>query len=130
MDLLAQTEPLNLDTIENEALPGFKFAGGSIGDIVSALIPYIFFGAGVALLAYIILGGYTMMTSRGDAKALAAGKDKVTHGLIGFVIVFTAFWIVQLIGRILGLTDITNIFGGGGNPPPVFCLPGQICPQP
>lgn len=98
----------NLDTIQGSALPGFGFT--TIGDIITKAVPLLLFFAGIGLLLYIILGGFALMTSRGDPKAIAAGKEKITHGLIGFTLVFTSFWIVQLIGILLGLTDITAIF--------------------
>ncbi len=50
------------------------------------------------------------MTSGGDPKAVQSAKSKITNALIGFVIVFAAYWIVQLIASILGLEAITNIF--------------------
>ncbi len=101
---------LNLNAIQQGAMPNFKFTGGTIGSVVVGALPYIFFFAGLALLVYIILGGYRLMFSQGDPKAIAEGKAKVTAALIGFIIIFTAFWIVQLAGSILGLQQITNTF--------------------
>ena len=117
-EVFAQDQ-LDLNEIQSQGLPGFRFT--TIGSVITAAIPYIFFFAGVALLLYIIMGGYTLMTSRGDQKAIAAGKERITHGLIGFIIVFTAFWVVQLVGNLLGLPDFNSIFGGQGPglPPPV-----------
>ncbi len=91
---------------------GFNFAGGNIGDIVSSLLNYAFTFAGIGLLIYFILGGFQLFTSGGDQKKVAEGKSTITNALIGFVIVFVAFWIVQLFGNILGLQPII----GGGAP--------------
>jgi len=98
---------------------GFKFGGGgppderlslSIGGLISAFLPYLFAGAGLLLLLYFIYGGLSLMLSRGDPKAVQSAKDKITSAVIGFVIVFASYWIVQIIGRILGIEAITNIF--------------------
>ena len=104
--LLAQ----KLDDIQTGAL------GNSIPTDIAGLIgrtlPYIFGAAGIALLIYLILGGFQMMTSRGDPKAAQSAQAKITNALIGFVIIIIAFFIVQLFGQLLGLqnTSFGQIF--------------------
>ena len=83
----------------------------TLGGIVGALIPYIFAAAGLLLLLYLLYGGFQLMVSGGDPKKIQSGKEKITGGLIGFIIVFLAFWIVQIIARLLGIQAIINIFG-------------------
>lgn len=101
---------LGLDEIQVEAMPGFKFAGGSIGDIVSGLVVYLFPLAGLLLLLYLLFGGLQMMTSAGDPKKMEGAKQKLTNALIGFIIVFTSYWIVQIVGKVLGIEIISEIF--------------------
>lgn len=86
------------------------FVGGSIGDIVSAFLPYIYSIAGIALLLMLLAGGFQLMTSGGDPKGVEAGKQKITNALIGIIIVFASFWIVQVVGRILGIEIFKGIF--------------------
>lgn len=130
MDKLAQAPDFN--TI-NQGLEGFKFKDASIGQIVTAILPYIFFVAGVALLLFFIFAGYRMMFSGGDPKAMADAKSKMTYAVIGFVIVFMAYWIAGFIGQFLGLSDFNTMFGGLNSAPsaPVscysFCSSGQRC---
>ena len=103
----------DLEKIQSEAFPDFTFLGeqGTIGNIVSEFIKYLFPLAGILLLLYLLLGGFSLMTSGGDPKAVQGAKSKITNALIGFVIIFAAYWIVQLVASILGLEAITNIFG-------------------
>lgn len=112
MNSLAQTTP-DFKQIETEGLgPGFNFSGAStIADIISAALPYIFFFAGILLLVYFIIGGYKFMFSAGDPKKVAEGKGTLTNALIGFIVVFTAFWLVQIFGKFLGLQGIGTVFG-------------------
>jgi len=51
------------------------------------------------------------MFSGGNPQAIAQGKSKVTNAIVGFIIVFTAFWIVQGMAIVLGLADLVTIFG-------------------
>ncbi len=110
-----------LDKIQTEAFkqlppPGPLFnVGATIGDIISMAIPYIFIIAGMLLLVYLIFGGLQLMLSQGDPKAAGAAKAHITNALIGFFIIFIAFWVVQIFGLVLGLQGITNIFGSGSN---------------
>ena len=87
-----------------EGLEDFTFEGGDIGDIINALVPYIFALAGLALLLILILGGFELMTSAGDPKKMESAKGKLTNAVIGFIIIFIAFWLVQILEVIFGLT--------------------------
>ncbi|OGV89601.1 hypothetical protein A2Z41_02635 [Microgenomates group bacterium RBG_19FT_COMBO_39_10] len=89
-------EPINDPT-------GFKFASGNIGNIINALVPYIFALAGLALLLVLILAGFEMMTSAGDPKKMESAKGRLTGAVIGFVIIFVAYWLVQILEVIFGL---------------------------
>ena len=81
-----------------------------IGDIISTALKFVFPAAGILLLFYLIIGGFSLMSSGGDPKAMQGAKGKITSALIGFVIIFAAYWIVQIVGIILGLEDVRNIF--------------------
>ena len=109
---------LNFDWLYYELSKiGFKFAkpaspstGDPLGEIISALLPYLFAGAGLLLLLYFIFGGLSLMLSRGDPKAVQSAKDKITSAVIGFIIVFVSYWLVQIVGIILGIEAIQTIF--------------------
>lgn len=81
-----------------------------LGNLVSSLLELAFPIAGIILLLLLLAGGFSLMTSAGDPKAMQAAKGRITSALIGFVIIFAAYWITQLIGLILGLPDIGDIF--------------------
>jgi hypothetical protein len=82
----------------------------TLGGIFSVILnTYIFYAAGIALLIYLIIGGLQMMLSKGDPKAVQAAQGKITNAVIGFVIVFLAYFIVQLLGQILGIKG--TLFG-------------------
>ncbi|MBU1326601.1 pilin [Patescibacteria group bacterium] len=87
---------------------GFSFS--SVADVVNKAIPLIFGFAGLALLLVVISAGFGLMTSAGDTKKLEAGKQRLTNGILGFIVIFVAYWAVQLAGKILGLTEIQTIF--------------------
>lgn len=93
-----------------EGTTGFKFVNKSLGDIVAALLPYLFAGAGLLLLLFLLYGGISLMLSRGDPKAMQSAKEKISGALIGFIIVFAAYWIVQIVGKMLGIEAVIQTF--------------------
>lgn len=82
----------------------------NLGAIINTVIPYLFGAAGLLLLLYLIWGGFSYMLSQGDPKAAESAKQKITNALIGFVIIFVAYWLVQLLGMILGVTQFQEVF--------------------
>lgn len=105
---LAQSD-FNITELEGK-VPGFKFVGGNIGDIVSELLKYLFPLAGLLVLLYLLFGGFQLMTSGGDPKKIQEARGKITNALVGFIIVFSAYWLVQIIASVLGLGKIGKIF--------------------
>ena len=80
---------------------------GNIGSLMSTLLPYILTAAGLGLLIMLIFGGIGLMTSAGNPDKIKASYGRITHALIGFVIIFASYMIVQLAEVVLGI----NILG-------------------
>ena len=95
-----------------QTAPGlFTFSNTlTMGGVISPMLRIIFPIAGLILLLMIIYGGYNWMLSAGDPKKAARAKEIITVALIGFIIIFTSYWLVQIIGSILGLGTIGIIF--------------------
>lgn len=77
----------------------------SIGKLVTLFLNVAFVLAGLLLLIFFIMGGIGMIAGAGsnEPQKVEAAKKAATSALIGFVIVFAAYWIVKLIGQITGL---------------------------
>ena len=69
----------------------------SLASVVNNAVPLLFSIAGIFLLAYILWGGFDYLTSMGDPKKAEAGKNKITSAILGFLIIFVAFWLVQIV---------------------------------
>lgn len=82
----------------------FKSLSG-IGSLVSLFLNIAFVVSGLILLFFFIFGGIGMIASAGqsDPQKAEQAKKTVTSALIGFVIVFASYWIVQLIGTLTGV---------------------------
>lgn len=106
--LLAQTPAIDFNILKN-AIPGLKdkFQPGpstNVGGIVSIILPYLYVIAGLMLLFYLIAGGFQMMTAANDEKGLIEAKGKITNALIGFILLFVSYWLVKILGFVLGIS--------------------------
>lgn len=93
------------DPVTNKPiLPQFANVGG----IISNLLPYLFTLAGIGLLLYLLWGGFNLMLSGGDPKKIEGAKIQITNAFIGFVVVFTSYWIIKILGLVLNIPGIIN----------------------
>jgi hypothetical protein len=96
-------------SLEQQASP--NIAGKPIGFIVSEyLLPWTFRFSGIVMLFYLIYAGYQYMVSSGDPKALQQSRMNITYAIIGFLIIFTSYWVIKLFGVSFSLLPIVNIF--------------------
>lgn len=80
--------------------PEFQTPRGIIG----YLLPFLFTFAGIILFVMIVWGGLEMLTGATDAKKQEAGKQRITAGILGFLIIFSSYWIAQIIQTIFGIS--------------------------
>jgi hypothetical protein len=108
--IYAQAQDINteLNTVaETAALPETPLPV-IVGNILN-----IFYGfLGLILFGIIIYAGYTYMTSGGDPEKTKKAKNWLKYGIIGLIIILSAFAITSYI--ISKLTDATGAGGGGG----------------
>lgn len=74
------------------------------GDFISKLLPQLFIIAGLILFGAIIWSGFNMALSGGDPKKLESAKGCLVNAFIGFVVIICAYWIIQIVEYILGIT--------------------------
>lgn len=67
--------------------------GGILMFIVEAVLAIL----GILSIAFIIIGGFQYVTSRGDEEAAAVGKKTLTNAIIGLVIAILSYIIVTVI---------------------------------
>ena len=80
----------------------------TVGGFVTLFLNAAFVLSGLILLFFFILGGIGMISSAGqsDPQKAEQAKKTITSAIIGFVIVFASYWIVKLIGQLLGISNL------------------------
>jgi hypothetical protein len=69
----------------------------TFGGIISAFLPYVLTIAGLILFGMLVGGGFTMLAGAADKESQEKGKKMITSSLIGFFIIFAAYWIAQIL---------------------------------
>ena len=77
-----------------------------LGTLISAAVGSIMIIASLIAFVYLILGGIQWITSGGDKAAMEAARNKITHAIVGLIIVGAAWAIMALVQNFLGITVI------------------------
>lgn len=86
------------------------------GGIISEAWPYVFAIAGLILFSFLVWGALEIQFGAATPKSAESGKQRITNAVIGFVLLFSVFWLGQIIQQIFGLN-----FGVGQTVP----VPGE-----
>ena len=76
-----------------------------LGTLISNLLPNIYVLAGILLFLLLIAGGYGIIMGAGSGEAGQVGKGQkaVTAAIIGFIVIFASYWIIQIIEVVTGM---------------------------
>lgn len=81
--------------------------GNQLNKLVSTIIGLMTAVAAIWFIFQFITAGYQWISSGGDKNNLTAARDKITNSLIGLIIVVSAWIVMGVLGRIIGL-EILN----------------------
>jgi hypothetical protein len=76
-----------------------------VGAFVSSFLSNALVIAGLILLVFMIVGGIGIIGNAGseNPERLEKMKKTIMSAIIGFIVVFCAYWIVQLISKVTGV---------------------------
>ncbi len=78
----------------------------NLGELISAAVGALLIIAALLAFFYLILGGIQWITSGGDKTGMEAARNKITHAVVGLIIVGAAWAIMILVQNFLGVTII------------------------
>ena len=82
----------------------------SLSSLVSVIVRNSLTVVGILLLALLIFGGlmFIIGASGSDSKKAAQGQAMVTDPLVGFIVVITAYFIVQIVETMTGIKILNS----------------------
>ena len=78
-------------------IPTGSFASGNFETLVQRVINILLALAGAVAVIYVIIGGYQYTTASGNAEQAAAARSTILNALIGLLVIFAAFAIVNFV---------------------------------
>lgn len=89
------------------AAPGYNLinpmGSRSVNSLAADFIKMLSGFAGTLFMLYILWGGLEWMTAQGDPKKLKAAQNRILYSILGVIIIFLAYFIVDLL---IGFTNI------------------------
>jgi len=86
-----------------------QLQAGNFGGIVGSLIQLVFVVAVVFALFYLIYGGFRWLISTGDKGQVSAAREHIVAAVIGLVIIFLAYFIMNIILGFFGVGSLSNL---------------------
>lgn len=79
-----------------------------IEGLVVVILNYVVRFAGLAVLAMLIIGGFTYITSGGDTKKTQQAWSYITYAIGGLVLVIGSWFILNLLSGFTGINNLLN----------------------
>lgn len=76
----------------------------TVSDLLSIILPNVYVIAGLILFFLLIAGGFVIMTSGDNPEKQSKGAKAITASIIGFIVIFASYWIIQIIETVFGFS--------------------------
>ncbi len=73
------------------------------GAIVTRLLAFLLPMAGLVLFVMLIWGGFEVLAGSATKKTVDAGKQRIGAAVVGFILLFVAYWLFQILETIFGV---------------------------
>jgi len=78
------------------------------GTLVNNILPNVYIAAGLIIFFMIVIGGFTIVTNSGNQDKVADGSKVITSAIIGLLVLFASYWIIQIIQVVSGVPILNS----------------------
>jgi hypothetical protein len=75
-----------------------------VGSLINNILPNVYIAGGVIIFFMILFGGFTIIANAGNKDKIADGTKTITSAIIGLLVLFGSYWIIQLIQVVTGVS--------------------------
>ena len=108
--VLTHAQPANVCEVFGNCTAGIdQYSGGGSENISKFFLNIAYaavFISGALAVLFMVIGGYKMISSNGDAKKYGEGLNTVKNAAIGVALAILSFTIVTVVGNIVSTSDI------------------------
>src|SRR3989344_1463858 len=95
--------PLKIGNKNNTASP-HAVRLSTPGGIVTRFLQFAFPIAGLILFAMLSWAGFEILTGAANQKSLDAGKQRATAAIVGYLLLFASYWLMQIVEVVFGIS--------------------------
>lgn len=110
MNLLAQLRnPVLPDLLGGGTKPTVEQGSVAVGSLIGNIVGLIFIFTFFLTFLYLLTGAMAWVTSGGDKASLEAARNKITHAIVGLLIVAATWAIMTIVAQFVGFKDFPTL---------------------
>jgi len=74
------------------------------GSLINNILPNVYIAGGVVIFFMILFGGFTIIANAGNKDKIADGTKTITSAIMGLLVLFGSYWIIQIIQIVTGVS--------------------------
>ena len=80
----------------------------SIGALITSWLPNVYILGGILVLILIIASGLMWIGNAGNIKKIEEAQKILTFAIMGFILLFASYWIIQIIQVLTGVPILNS----------------------
>ncbi len=92
--------------LQNNTAVATEYTG--VGSLINNILPNIYIAGGVVIFFMIVIGGFSIVSNAGNKDKVADGSKIITSAIIGLLVLFASYWIIQIIQVITGVNILRD----------------------
>jgi hypothetical protein len=80
----------------------------STSSLINNILPNVYIAGGLIVFFMIVMGGFTIISNAGNADKIKDGSKTITSAIIGLLVLFASYWIIQIIQVVTGASILNS----------------------
>lgn len=77
-------------------------------NLINNILPNVYVAGGIVVFFMILFGGFTIIANAGDSHKIQEGSKTITSAIIGLLVLFASYWIIQIIQVVTGASILNS----------------------
>ena len=91
--------------------PAIPWKNQTIAGFVSLMVKNAFVLAGLLCFVTLIFGGFNYLMANGEKEKIEKSWHTIQYAIMGLIIIFVSYWLVQILALLTGSADLKNMLG-------------------
>lgn len=80
----------------------------STSNLLNNILPNVYIAGGLVIFFMIVFGGFTIIAGAGNPDKIKDGTKTITSAIMGLLVLFTSYWIIQIIQVVTGVSILNS----------------------